>query len=214
MSTQEEGQWDRERAQRHSRSSSISAGLIDAPFARRIVGAVGSLSSGATIVDLGGGPGLLAIELHKLCPQATIIGVDPSEDMLEIARGNAAKAGMSGYDARVGMAEAMPLDAGTVDLVVSQSSFHEWQDQQKGLAEILRVLKPGGSVILRDYNRSWLSGWKKALFGLLHPLDMFRFTLDDLAIMLTATGFSQVTGLGAGMQFIVQAKKPQQGTGT
>ncbi len=208
MSTQQETQWDRERAQSYSRWSSLSARLVHAPFARKIVASVGPLAAGSTIVDLGTGPGMLAVELHKLCPHAKIIGVDPSDDMLKIARANAAKAGMADYEGRLGAAEKIPVDSDSADLVISQSSFHEWEDQRRGLAEILRVLRPGGSLVLKDYDRAWLSGWKRTLFGLFGHLHMFRFTLGDVVALLEEAGFSRIKDQGGGMQFYIQAVKP------
>lgn len=76
-------------------------------------------------MDLGSGPGFLGIEIGKLQPQARIIGADPSNDMLQIAGENAARAGLSSYEVRQGAAEEMPLESGCSDLVISQSSFHE-----------------------------------------------------------------------------------------
>ena len=90
---------------------------------------------GATIVDLGTGPGWLAIELYKLWPKVRIVGVDPSAEMLKTARKNADEALMPHFDARLGTAEEIPMAPGSVDLVVSQSSFHEWADQEEGLRE-------------------------------------------------------------------------------
>jgi ubiquinone/menaquinone biosynthesis C-methylase UbiE len=71
---------------------------------------------------------------------------------------NAHEAGMSNFETRLGKAEENPIESNSVNLVVTQSSFHEWEDQRKGLSESFRILKPGGSLILKDYNRSWLSG--------------------------------------------------------
>jgi len=208
VSTQRDNQWDRERAQGYSRWSSLSAWLVHAPFARQIVASVGPLAAGSTIVDLGTGPGMLAIELRKLCQQAKIIGVDPSDDMLKIARANAAKAGLVDFEARLGAAEKIPVDSDAVDLVIGQSSFHEWEDQRRGLAETLRVLRPGGSLTVKDYDRAWLCGWKRTLFGLFGHLHMFRFTLKDVVALLEEAGFRQIKSQGGGMQFYIQAVKP------
>jgi len=100
------------------------------------------------------------------------------------------------------------LDSGCGDLVISQSSFHEWEDPHRGLAEIYRVLRPGGSLILRDYNLAWLSAWKRKLLGLLHPLDMFEFDFDNVASMARETGFEQIQGQAKGLQYFLVATKP------
>jgi ubiquinone/menaquinone biosynthesis C-methylase UbiE len=207
MSEQRQSWQDKESAQHYAKQAGIRAKIVYAPFAKKIVGSVPPLEQGATIIELGIGPGLLAIELSKLCPQAQIIGLDPSEEMLRIARKNAEAAGASGLEVRPGTAENIPLESGSADLVVSQSSLHEWENLQQGIAEIFRVLKPGGSVILEDYNRGWFSPWKRRLVGLLHPLHMFKFTFEEVAALLREAGFEQAEGQGSGLEFVVSGLK-------
>ncbi len=212
----EQQEWDKERAEQHARWAKMSSRLSYAPFARKIVASLAPLESGAVIVDLGTGPGILAIELHKLWPQAKIIGVDLSSDMLEIARKNADEAGMSDFETRLGKAEEIPIESNSVSLVVTQSSFHEWEDPRQGLSEIFRILKPGGSLMLKDYNRDWLSGWRRSLLKFLLAMvgesyedhvGMFKFTFDQVADLLREAGFDEIKGKARGLQFFVQAVK-------
>jgi ubiquinone/menaquinone biosynthesis C-methylase UbiE len=181
--------------------------LVYAPFARKILGCLPSLERGPIIVDLGTGPGLLSIQLGRLLPQAKIIGVDLSSEMLQIARENADEAGVSNFETRLGRAEEIPIESNSVNLVVTQSSFHEWEDQHKGLSEIFRILKPGGNLILKDYNRAWLSGWKRRLLGVFHHLEMFRFTFEEVAGLLREVGFDEIEGKGSGLELSVRALK-------
>lgn len=205
--TQQEELWDEERAQKHGRWVKIGSRVVYAPFAREIVKRAAPLERGSTIVDLGTGSGFLSIELNKLLPQAKIIGVDPSSEMLKMARKNTHEAGVSNYETRLGRAEEIPIESDSVDLVVTQSSFHEWEDVQMGLSEIFRVLKPGGSLMLKDFNRGWLSPWKRKLLGFFHHLEMFKFTFEEAADLLREAGFDEIKGKGRGLQFLVQALK-------
>lgn len=205
--TEQQELWDEGKAQKDAKWMKMGSRVVYAPFAGKIVKSLAPLERGSTIVDLGTGPGLLSIELNKLLPQAKIIGVDPSSEMLKIASKNADEAGMSNYETRLGRAEEMPIESESVNLVVTQSSLHEWENPQKGFSEIFRVLKPGGSLMLKDYNRDWLSPWKRTLFKFFHHLEMFKFTLDEVVDLLRETGFDEIKGNERGLQFFVQALK-------
>jgi ubiquinone/menaquinone biosynthesis C-methylase UbiE len=208
MNAQSEPWQDEEQARRYSRQSKIGTRVMYTPFAKKIVQRLGALPQEATVVDLGTGPGLLAIELHKLWPQATVIGVDPSSEMLSIATRNAVEAGLRDFETRQGTAEELPLSPATIDLVVSQSSFHEWQDPHLGLGEVFRSLKPGGSLVLKDFNAAWLSPWKRKLLGRFHHLDMFRYTFQQVVDLLTDAGFEEITVDQQGVQYVVRGVKP------
>jgi len=199
--------WDREQAESYARWMGVSARLLYAPFARQVVKLLPSGELGSTIVDLGTGPGQLSIELCKLAPQVEVIGVDPSAEMLEVARRNASEAGVANFEARLGNAERLPIDSDAVRVVVSQWSLHEWDDPGKAFSEVLRVLEPRGIVMVKDFNRAWLSPWKRAVLGHFHPVDMFKFGFRDVAYLLSEAGFDQIEGQETGLQFLVQGVK-------
>jgi ubiquinone/menaquinone biosynthesis C-methylase UbiE len=214
--TDQQEPWDRERARRHAGWARVASRLYYAPFAKRVATSLSSTENGPTLVDLGTGPGILAIEVHKLLPHARIIGVDPSGEMLKIARGNAVESGMLDFEGRLGRAEEMPIETNSVDLVFSHFSFHEWQDPAKGLSEVFRILKCGGSVVLRDFNRTWFSGWKRSLVKLLSAavgesyeghLEMFRFSFEEIAGMLKEAGFDEIEGKRKGLILFIQGTK-------
>lgn len=102
-------------------------------------------SSPGCIVDVGCGTGRLLRKILKRWLHARLIGVDPAEGMVKKARQM-----MPDATFIVGPAESIPLPDASADLVFSTTSFHHWQDQQQGIREIRRVLRPGGQFILAD----------------------------------------------------------------
>ena len=95
-------------------------------------------------IDLGGGPGMLAVSLAKISSLKVTV-VDLMPECVELVRENSAEAGVGErVDAVQGVAEALPFEDESIDLVVSRGSIFFWEDQQKGLAEAYRVLRPGG----------------------------------------------------------------------
>jgi SAM-dependent methyltransferase len=103
---------------------------------------------GATIVDLGCGPGDLVVEISQRVKDARITGIDLSPSMLLWAGRHATTDGRIKF--LVGDAAAMPFDDASVDLVVSTLSMHHWDDPSGVFAEIDRVLRPGGVALIYD----------------------------------------------------------------
>ena len=102
--------------------------------------------SPSCILDVGCGTGRLLRSASVCWPEAQLVGVDPAAQMiLEAARLNP-KATF-----RLASAETLPVPDQSADLVVSSLSFHHWADQQKGLHEIARVLRPKGYFCLADH---------------------------------------------------------------
>ncbi len=99
----------------------------------------------ANVLDVGCGTGKLLRRAHSYWPQAQLIGVDPANGMIEMAKRLTPDAIF-----HTGMAEALPLQDASVDLVLSTTSSHHWQDQAAGIREVARVLRPGGYFILVD----------------------------------------------------------------
>lgn len=110
--------------------------------------------SGATVLEIGCGPGLLSIRLAR-SHGLELTGLDLDPAMIERARANAdrAPAGQGPSPSFVaGDVAALPFDDGSFDLVVSTFSMHHWADRTAGLAEIARVLRPGGRALIWDLN--------------------------------------------------------------
>jgi ubiquinone/menaquinone biosynthesis C-methylase UbiE len=109
----------------------------------------------ARVLDVGSGTGYALRQLAVALPNATeLTGVDAAPEMVRVAS-------EAGGDSRVrfiqGTAEELPVPDGSVDLVISTTSFDHWADQRAGLAECARVLAPGGHLVLSDLFSVWLA---------------------------------------------------------
>jgi ubiquinone/menaquinone biosynthesis C-methylase UbiE len=121
---------------------------------RTVQVALGCAPGPRRILDVGCGTGYALRQLAARLPEAQeLTGVDPAPGMIRVARG-------LGTDPRLrfvpGTAERLPAADGSVDLVISTTSFDHWADQQAGLAECARVLAPGGYLVLADIISAWL----------------------------------------------------------
>ncbi len=113
--------------------------------------AVADISPGETVLDLGSGGGIdVLLSARRVGPDGFVHGVDMTDEMLELARGNAAEAGVENVAFHRGDIEALPLDDGTVDLVISNCVINLSVDKSAVFTEIHRVLRPGGRIGVSD----------------------------------------------------------------
>jgi ubiquinone/menaquinone biosynthesis C-methylase UbiE len=100
------------------------------------------------VVDLGCGTGRLLESLLPHLPGAELVGVDPAEGMIAVARTRFAAEPRVRLE--VATAEHLPLADASVDAVTTTMSFHHWDHQEMALREVVRVLAPGGRLLLAD----------------------------------------------------------------
>ena len=113
--------------------------------------AVAELREGETVLDLGSGGGIdVLLSARRVGPTGRAIGVDMTDEMLSLARRNAAEAGAANVEFRKGTIEALPLDDASVDVVISNCVINLASDKPAVFAEIARVLRPGGRVGVSD----------------------------------------------------------------
>ncbi len=124
-----------------------------------------ALTQRGAAVDLGCGPGHLAILLAQRAPNLRVTGVDLADEMLSKGEVRASVAGVDDcVSFKKGDAQAIPFPDGSIDLVVSTLSLHHWRDPVAALNEVARVLRPGGSFLILDLRRDlampiWLLLW-------------------------------------------------------
>jgi arsenite methyltransferase len=116
-----------------------------------------TVSAGETVLDIGSGGGIDCFEASRLVgPTGRVIGIDMTDTMLEIARKNAVVVASNlGYPAsnvefRKGLADAMPIEDGTIDLIISNCVINLAPDKRKVFLEMFRITKPGGRFTISD----------------------------------------------------------------
>jgi arsenite methyltransferase len=113
--------------------------------------AVAELRAGETVLDLGSGGGIdVLLSARRVGPTGFAYGVDMTDEMLELARANAAKAEATNVKFLKGTIEAVPLPDASVDVVISNCVINLSTDKPAVLAEMYRVLTPGGRIGISD----------------------------------------------------------------
>src|SRR5262249_53686231 len=109
------------------------------------------LRAGEQVLDLGSGGGIdVLLSARRVGATGFAYGVDMTDEMLALARANAAKAGVSNVEVVKGTIEDVPLPDGAGDVVISNCVINLSVDKPKVLAEMFRVLAPGGRIGISD----------------------------------------------------------------
>src|SRR5262245_40041101 len=112
---------------------------------------LGELGPGNRVVDAGSGAGADALIAASLVgPDGAVIGVDMTEEMVALARANAAAAGATNVEFRLGFLEEMPVASEWADVVISNGVLNLVPDKAAALAEMRRVLRSGGRLLVSD----------------------------------------------------------------
>lgn len=165
-----------------------------------------STTESPVIIDLGVGPGLLSKELHSQISSAKIIGVDPLDKMLKLAKINA---NFPGFEVKLGSSQDIPVNDNSADFVVSRFSLAYWKNPKKGFTEINRTLKNGGFVILEVINKDFPI-WRLFLIKVhmlfnkagsdvtKYHIDVYKkaYTIEQVEDFLINAGFSVVEKKG------------------
>ena len=154
-----------------------------------------SLQPGQTVLDLGSGAGLdCFFAAKKVGETGHVIGVDMTPEMIERAQSSAKRLNLSNVEFRQGYLEELPVEAGTVDVIISNCVINLSPDKSKVFAEAFRVLKPGGRLAvsdivtdgpLPDAIKKSLSAWAGCVAGAVEA--------EEYIGMMKSVGFTDIS---------------------
>ena len=156
----------------------------------RMVSLVGKRPD-AIALDLGCGGGHAAFRLAPLVNK--VVAYDLSDLMLGVVAAEAGRRGLDNVVTKLGAAESLPCPSASFDLAVTRYSVHHWHDVAAGLAQMRRVLKPGGMAIFMDViapGVALLDTWLQSLELLRDPSHVRNASLPEWRAFLAAAGFT------------------------
>ena len=175
-------------------STGAPKAAVEASLGCGVPTAVADLHEGETVLDLGSGAGAdVLISARRVGPAGKAIGLDMTDEMLDLARRNAAEAGAENVEFLKGHIEEIPLPDASVDVVISNCVINLSGDKQRVLDEAARVLKPGGRFAVSDViadpdmdaaTRADMQAWTGCIAGAL--------TRDEFAAALASAGLADV----------------------
>lgn len=156
--------------------------------------AIAGMREGEVVLDLGSGPGLdCFLSAKQVGATGRVIGLDMTQEMLDLANANREKLGVTNVEFRKGEMEAMPVDDGSVDVIISNCVINLSPDKDAVFRESHRVLKPGGRFHVSDIvtwrepsdaEKDELALWAGCASGALLEADYIK--------RLQAAGFGEV----------------------
>jgi arsenite methyltransferase len=175
-----------------SEGDSAPAPAVEASLGCGVPTAVADLHEGETVLDLGSGGGVdVFVSARRVGPSGKAIGLDMTDEMLELARANAANAGVDNVEFVKGYIEDIPLPDDSVDVVISNCVINLSADKGQVVREAARVLRPGGRFAVSDViadddmdaaTRSDMQQWTGCVAGAL-TRGQFEAALADAGLV-------------------------------
>ncbi len=157
--------------------------------------AVADLRAGETVLDLGSGGGIdVLLSARRVGPTGFAYGLDMTDEMLALARANAAKAGATNVEFLKGFIEEIPLPDATVNVIISNCVINLSADKSAVAREMFRVLAPGGRLGLSDVvAENQLSEAERIERGSYAGCIAGALSDEEYRVALTAVGFTDIS---------------------
>src|SRR4051794_37727790 len=175
-----------------AQAEGATATAVESSLGCGVPTAVADLHAGETVLDLGSGAGAdVLISARRVGSAGRAIGIDMTDEMLELARANAAEAGVENAEFLKGYLEDLPLPDASVDVVISNCVINLAADKRTVLGEAARVLRPGGRFAVSDViadpgmdeaTRADMAAWTGCVAGALTEAE-FRAALADAGLV-------------------------------
>src|SRR6185369_3738896 len=151
------------------------------------------IQPGDSVLDVGCGTGEVTLPAKTRAKDGKVYGIDPAPEMIAVAQKKAVHKKLE-IDFRVGVIESLPFPDAMIDVVTSSLMMHHLPEALKarGLAEIYRVLKPGGRLLIADFMRP-TGSFLNHLFIAFTRHQGLKSGIEDLQRLLKAAGFNQIT---------------------
>lgn len=169
--------------------------LGQAPRLSRMTIEQALIRPGDHVLDVGCGTGAVTLLAKTRAKHGSVYGIDPAPEMISVARRKAAHKRLE-IDFRVGVIEALPFPDASINVVTSSLMMHHLPEDLKvrGIAEIFRVLKPGGRLLIADFMRPTGSFLNHVFIAFTRHRGL-RKGIEDIHGFLQSAGFSQISKL-------------------